>query len=175
MGSSVDARIQRVLLTWFFAEGRETHTFMRRAMKNDGNQTLLRTALAAIVVLHFAVVLWHGSAHSNVPVPITTMQTAFVVIVILLLPLVGAALVWSRFRQIGAWLIALSMLGSLLFGVINHFILVSPDNVAQMPEHAARHSFILSAYLLVLTEALGTVLGLIAIRALFQNRHLQHN
>ena len=151
--------------------GKETHTFVRRVMKNDGKQTLLRMALAAIVVLHFAVVLWHGSAHNNVPVPMTTMQTAFVAIVILLLPLAGTALAWSRFLQIGAWLIALSMLGSLLFGVINHFILASPDNVAQVPEHAARHSFVLSAYLLVVTEALGTVIGLIALRALFQNRH----
>jgi hypothetical protein len=59
-------------------------------------------------------------------------------------------------------LIALSMLGSLVFGVINHFVLESLDNVMEVPEHAWRHSFVLSAAIVAVTEAAGAVLGAVA-------------
>jgi len=39
------------------------------------------------------------------------------------------------------------MLASLLFGVINHFALDSPDYVLAVPEHEWRHSFVLTAAL----------------------------
>ena len=131
-------------------------------MKTDENGRLLRQAIWLTVLLHQAVAIWHGSAHSAIPVVLSTAQTAFVAIVIIVLPLVGSFLLWTRFRQLGAWTVALSMLGSLLFGVINHFILASPDNIAQVPEHVSRQAFLWSAFLLPVTEALGTVLGAIA-------------
>ena len=131
-------------------------------MNTDENERLLRQAIWLTVLLHQAVAIWHGNAHSKIPVPLSTEQGAFVAIVIIVLPLVGSFLLWTRFRQFGAWTVALSMLGSLLFGVINHFILASPDNVAQVPEHVSRQAFLWSAFLLPVTEALGTVLGAIA-------------
>jgi len=126
--------------------------------------SLLRKSLAAIVILHFGVVLWHGAAHTQIPVPLTPVQNAFVGFVIVLLPLVGAVLLWTGRPRAGAWLITLSMLGSLLFGLINHFVLASPDYVLAIPADAWRHSFVLSAVLLAVTEGMGAVLGAIAIR-----------
>jgi hypothetical protein len=124
----------------------------------------LRRLLAAIVVVHAAVALWHGSAHVHVPVPLTPLQSGFVAVVILLAPFVGAGLLWTSRKLTGAWVIAISMLASLLFGAINHFVLHSPDNVAEVPEHAWRHAFVLSAVLVAVTEAIGTAIGAFAVR-----------
>jgi hypothetical protein len=124
----------------------------------------LRGSLVAIVLLHLVVALWHGSSHEHVPVPLTTAQTAYVGLVIVLLPLVGAGLLWTKRKRGAAWLIGLSMLASLLFGLINHFVLDSPDHVMEVPAHVWRHSFILSAALLVVTETMGTVMGAVAAR-----------
>lgn len=124
----------------------------------------LRTGLLSIVFVHLAVTLWHGAAHTMIPVPLTSLQTAFVGIVIVLLPLIGAGLLWTRRRLAAAWLITLSMLGSLLFGFVNHFVLDSPDHVSHVPQHAWRSMFVLSAVLVAITEAAGTALGFAAAR-----------
>jgi hypothetical protein len=128
------------------------------------SKSWLRASLAASVMLHFVVLLWHGTAHTHVPVPLTALQTAFVGFVIFLLPLLGAGLLWTNRRRTAAWLITLSMLGSLLFGFINHFMRASPDYVLAVPAHAWRHSFILSAALLAVTETIGTVMGAVAVQ-----------
>jgi hypothetical protein len=124
----------------------------------------LSTALVAIVLIHFVVLIWHGTVHMVLPVPLTGAQNAFVIGVIFLLPLAGAGLLLrTNFRLTAAWLVALSMLGSLLFGFINHFMRASPDNVLELPASAWRHSFVLSAAILVITETLGAVLGAAAV------------
>lgn len=139
-------------------------------MKSESVDRSLRGWLAAAVLLHAAVASWHGAAHMQVPVPLTTLQTAFVAIVITLAPLVGMAMLWTSRRREGAIVIALSMLGSLVFGVVNHFVLQSPDNVMEVPEHAWRHSFVLSAALVAVTETAGAVLGAIAAKAWWLSR-----
>jgi len=123
------------------------------------NDTWLRGSLVAIVIIHCVVALWHGAAHVSIPVPLTGTQMAFVAIVIIVLPLVGAGLLWSNQKVLAAWLIALTMLASLLFGLINHFMLDSPDYVMAVPEHAWRYTFVLSAALVAVTESIGAVLG----------------
>lgn len=55
--------------------------------------------------------------------------------------------VMDKIQGLAAWIIALSMFGSFVFGVINHYILVSPDNVMVVPAHAERGAFIVSAAL----------------------------
>src|SRR4029077_5082074 len=79
--------------------------------------------------------------------------TLFVYIVILAGPLAGLAL--SRWRpQAGAALVALTMTGALVFGVVNHFIIPGSDHVT----HVAREwqsLFAATAALLALLEAAG--------------------
>jgi hypothetical protein len=123
----------------------------------------LRGWLVAIVIVHCAVALWHGAAHVHVPVPLTSLQTAFVGIVIVALPFVGVVLLGTRRQTAAAWVITVSMFGSLLFGFLNHFVLDSPDYVMAVPEHAWRHTFVLSAALVAITETIGTVLGAVAL------------
>jgi hypothetical protein len=127
------------------------------------NEQQLGRSLVAIVVIHFLVVIWHGASHIGVPVPLSAAQTAFVTIVIVVLPIVGAALLWTSGKTLAAWLITLSMLAALLFGFINHFARDSSDYVVELPANAWRYSFVFSAALLVVTETIGTVLGIVAI------------
>jgi hypothetical protein len=122
----------------------------------------LRASLLMVVLAHLAVALWHGATHLHIPVPLTTLQSAFVGVVIVLLPLVGAGLLWTSWKWWAALLIAASMLGSLLFGLVNHYVLDSPDHVLAVPEHQSRPAFVLTAALLVVTETMGAVLGTIA-------------
>src|SRR5260221_9163255 len=93
----------------------------------------IRPALVTIVVIHLAVALFHGTAHKAVGVDLTAAQAAFVGIVIVLLPLVGSGLLWTKWRKQAAWIVALSMFASLVFGIVNHFVLASPDNVMSLP------------------------------------------
>lgn len=123
----------------------------------------LAPLLAAAVVIHAVIGLWHGAAHSEVPVPLTSAQQVFVGVIVMLAPLVGAGLLWSRWRRSAALLIAAAMLGSLIFGVLNHFVLDSADNVVSIPEHVSRHGFVLSAALIAISETMGTVVAAAAV------------
>lgn len=134
-------------------------------MNATTNDNWLRASLAVIVIVHCVVALWHGVAHLSIPVPLTGAQMAFVGVVIVALPLIGAGMLWTDRKTTAAWLIALSMLGSLIFGLANHFMLESPDYVMEVPAHAWRYTFVLSAALLAVTESIGAVLGGVAIRA----------
>jgi hypothetical protein len=51
------------------------------------------------------------------------------------------------------------MFGSLLFGLYHHFLTVSPDHVHLQPHSPWGITFVLTAYLLVITEAVGTYVG----------------
>jgi len=114
-------------------------------------------------VLHLVVLFWHGAAHADIPVPLTSLQLVFVIVVTYILPVVGGILVWTEMRVTGAWLVTLSMLASLLFGFINHFMRASPDYVLEVPDNAWRHSFVVSAALLAVVETVGTVVGAVAV------------
>jgi hypothetical protein len=114
--------------------------------------------LAAAVVAHLVVSIVHGTAHDGAHVPLTPAANLFVFIVILAGPLVGLALTWPA-KRIGSWLIAMTMTGSLLFGVVNHFVLPSPDHVAHVAADW-RPLFTTTAILLVVTEGLGAGLAI---------------
>jgi hypothetical protein len=119
-----------------------------------------RLWLIAAVLSHLVVSLVHGAAHTGAHVPLSPAANLFVFVVILGGPLAGLAWTW-RSERIGNWIIAIAMAGSLVFGVVNHFVVASPDHVAQV-ERQWRPVFTTTAVLLALIEALG--LGL-AIRA----------
>ena len=117
-----------------------------------------RPALAAVVLAHLAVSLVHGTAHSGAQVELDRAGMLFVYIVILLGPLAGLALSFWRPRA-GAWIVALTMSGSLVFGLINHFIIQGADHVSHVAP-AWRTLFASTAALLVAVEAAGVAIGL---------------
>ena len=118
---------------------------------------MLRTA-TFIVVAHLAVNLLHGAAHTGAVVPLTPLQNAFVWIVILAGPLVALWMIRTH-RRFGPELLALTMAGSLVFGIVNHFVIDSPDHVSHITSDGWRLPFQSTAVGLVILEAAGTVVG----------------
>ena len=117
-----------------------------------------RRWLTAAVLSHLVISIVHGWAHAEANVPLSRSANLFVFGVILAGPLVGLALTWPA-ERIGTWLIAITMAGSLVFGLVNHFVFASPDHVA----HVARQwrpLFATTAVLLALTEAIGCGLAI---------------
>jgi amino acid permease len=116
--------------------------------------------LATIVVLaNLAVAAIHGQAHVALGVGLDDWQTAFVRIVVLAAPIVSVVLYWTPLRDWGARLLAISMLGALLFGIYYHLIAVSNDHLGHLPEGDARGMFTTTALLLIPVEAVGAAFG----------------
>lgn len=113
-----------------------------------------------IVLLHLVVNLVHGAAHGRLQILLDPMATGFVAIVILLLPLVAMALLWTSRRRLGWILLTASMAAALLFGAFKHFWEMSPDHVGQQLAGPWASVFAVTAYLLLLTEAAGTYVGM---------------
>jgi hypothetical protein len=112
-----------------------------------------------IVLLHVLVNVLHGLAHFENSTWLSLFGNAYVTVVIFLAPLLALLLLYSRWQRQGAWLLALSMLGALIFGLWNHFIVSGPDNVAQVPPGPWHLPFLITSILLALLEATGTAIG----------------
>jgi len=113
----------------------------------------------AIVAAHLLVNIAHGLAHRQLHVDLVPLDAIFVVVVILLVPLLAGALNWTAWKRLGLILLSLSMLGSFLFGLYHHFLVVSPDHVHSQPPNAWGLTFVWTAYGLLVTEAIGAYVG----------------
>ena len=114
--------------------------------------SLLATLL---VVVHLAVGVIHRVAHEGLGVELTRFQDLYVNGVYVALPVLAAVLVWTSLHRFGAMVLAASMLGSLVFGVWYHFVFVSPDHVAHLPEGGERLLFRVTAVLMAIVDAVG--------------------
>jgi F0F1-type ATP synthase membrane subunit a len=91
-------------------------------------------------------------------VPLPLAGTLFVFVVILAGPLVGLAV--SRWRPpAGGWIVAASMAGALVFGLVNHFVVDGSDHVMHVATEW-RMLFGVTAALLVVSEAVGIGVGI---------------
>src|SRR5215213_11923433 len=78
--------------------------------------TTVDWVLASVVLIHLAISIVHGQAHAGAAIPLPLAAMLFVYIVILAGPLVGLAV--TRWRPAaGAWIVAASFGGALVFGV----------------------------------------------------------
>jgi hypothetical protein len=116
-----------------------------------------RLWLTALVAAHLVVSIVHGTAHNQAHVPLSPVATLFVFLVIVAGPVVGLALTW-RAERLGAWVIALTLSGSFMFGFLKHFVLMSPDHVANVAG-PWQSLFTTTALLLAVTEAAGAALA----------------
>jgi len=130
---------------------------------NDSTRRSTWRWLTVVVLLHLAVSVVHGTAHSGAHVPLSRAANLFVFAVIVAGPLVGLAVALAASR-IGSWVIAITMAGALLFGCVNHFVLAGPDHVSQVAGQW-RAMFATTAALLAALEGLATVLALRLTRA----------
>lgn len=132
----------------------------QQSMSTTGKR--VRRWLTAAVLAHLVISFVHGTAHSQAHVSMSPAANLFVAIVIIVGPMVGVALLWVA-QQVGSWLVAATMGGSLVFGVVNHFVLRSVDHVAQVdPDWQAL--FAVTAVLLAVSEAIGSSLALRLLR-----------
>ena len=127
-----------------------------------------RAWVAIAVVAHLVVVLFHGQAHTRLGVGLSDWQQAYVLAVIVIAPLVALALSFTRYGTAGLWLLLASMLGSLIFGGIYHYLIVSPDHVGHLPPGDARGAFRFTALLLLVTEVIGVIVAAIMLRTPFK-------
>jgi hypothetical protein len=119
----------------------------------------MRKGLLLVVIAHALVAGWHGLTHLKVPVELSAPQGAFIALVVMLVPLVAAALTFTRFRVQGAALVCLAMGASFVFGVAYHYVVASPDNIAAVPPGPWQGHFIHSALAVLISEGLGTLCG----------------
>ena len=124
------------------------------------SQRSARYATTAIVLVHLVVTLVHGWAHSQLQIGLTTFQTAFVAIVVVLLPLLALGLAWTAKVRDGLGMLSASMFAALLFGVFHHFWMAGPDNVHSQAATSTGSAFVITAYGLLITEAIGTYVGI---------------
>ena len=108
-----------------------------------------------IVLVHLLVVLAHGRAHVKLQVAASLWQSAYIALVIVVCPLAAMTVLWTRFQKTGFVLLSVSMAGSLVFGLMNHFILSCPDNALGMHHGYWQSIFGTTAVLLAITEAVG--------------------
>jgi len=127
-------------------------------------QTQLRVWVTIAVLAHLIVVVLHGKAHTRLAVGLTNWQQLYVLAVIVLAPLVALGLSFTRYAMAGLWLLLVSMLGSLIFGLCYHYVIISPDHVAHLPPGDARGIFRITALLLLVTEAFGVVVAAMTLR-----------
>jgi sec-independent protein translocase protein TatC len=133
---------------------------------------LTRFVVTTLATVHLAAALWHGWAHSVLAVTLPPEKNLFVLVVIVILPMVGAGLVWTRWVKSAIGLFALSMLGALLFGGYHHYVMISPDHVSHLPTGSpvAHSRFIWSAGTIAVLEAVAALYGVSRLRGLARRR-----
>ncbi|MEM7535888.1 MAG: hypothetical protein AAF639_27155 [Chloroflexota bacterium] len=122
------------------------------------HQTIIVTLF---VIIHHTIASIHGGAHTELQVLLTSAQNAFVYINIIAVPLIAVVLVWTRFATTGLVILLISMAGALAFDIYHHYILVSPDNIAHLPDGPVyhHHQFIWTAHALTIMQSVGVVLA----------------
>lgn len=81
-------------------------------------------------------------------------------------PITGLIFLKSRQQRTGAIILFITMVGGLLFGLWNHFIVPGADHVMHLQAGPWRLPFQVSAGLLSVSEAAGAVIGLVLLTAL---------
>jgi energy-converting hydrogenase Eha subunit A len=113
-----------------------------------------------IVVAHLLANVAHGFAHRELRVGLTPSGSFFVIVVVLVLPLLAMGLVWISKKQLGLILLSSSMLAALIFGLYHHFLAAGADHIHSQPSSAWGVTFVFTAYALLITEAMGTYVGI---------------
>jgi ACR3 family arsenite efflux pump ArsB len=116
------------------------------------------------VLAHLVVSIIHGRAHEGLAVGLSSWQNMYVLTVIVIAPLIAMILIWTRLARPGLVLLVISMAGSLIFGVVYHYVVISPDHVSHLPPGDAQGLFRATALLLVVTELFGVVVGVWGLR-----------
>ena len=116
--------------------------------------------VTAIIGVHLLVNIVHGLAHRELRVGLALPASVFVIVVVLIVPLLAMGLLWTAEKRLGLMLLSLSMSGSFLFGLYHHILAMGPDHVNSQPWSPWGLAFGLTAYALLIIEAIGTYTGI---------------
>ncbi|WP_298907278.1 hypothetical protein [uncultured Nostoc sp.] len=122
----------------------------------------------AIVVIHTLINGLHGLAHVEIPVSLSLLQSLFVGIVIFPIPMIATVLLWTQFYRIGSWLLLSSIAASLLFGIYNHLLVISPDHLSQVSFAGWGLLFQITAILILIVDGFGCWIGIWALKTIQQ-------
>ena len=124
------------------------------------DKTKLARIGIGLVILHVVINFAHALAHTNLFIAMSLVQNIYIYLVILAGPIIAAAFLHKN-PKIGFGLLALTMMGSFLFGVYHHFIAISSDNVFTLGDRPWTTTFLLSAILLAIVELAGSCTGIL--------------
>lgn len=116
-----------------------------------------------ILLAHLAVNAVHAVAHVQLGLLPTPPEAVFIAAFIYGGPLFAIGLLWRRRIRPALAVMALSMLGALVFATHHHFIAISPDHVDHLPAGAGQLTFRVTAYLAEPIAALGVLLGAVGL------------
>jgi magnesium-transporting ATPase (P-type) len=131
---------------------------------------IVRYAILVVVLAHIITTGLHDIAHQQAGVSISDFQSAYVFLVTLAAPIAAAIIILflnkPKIQRGGTWLLLVSMLGSLLFGLVYHILLPSSDNIFMVMQNSSLDSvvFTSTAILLVIVDGAGTWVGVRATR-----------
>lgn len=126
----------------------------------------------AIVLMHAIAHGLHGLAHEEIPVPLSLLQSLFIGIVIVLTPIIAVVFLWTPFYRLGSWLLFSSMAGAIVFGIYNHFIVISPDHVTHVSFAGWGLLFQITALLTLIIDGFGCWISAWALKTLQQSEQV---
>jgi len=113
-----------------------------------------------VVVVHHAVAGLHAVAHGALGISLTLFQGTFVAGVIIAAPSAAVILLATRHANWGSLLLVVSMLASLVFGIVYHVLLPGADNMFEVGQGGWAILFQTTGPALSVLEGLGALAGI---------------
>jgi hypothetical protein len=115
----------------------------------------------AVVGVRAVPLVLHSAAHVQLGIFLpSVLANVYIVAALFVGPVLAAGLMWTSAARGGAWLLLASMLGSLLFELYNHYLVMSPDHVSQVPHGGWGQVFEVTAAATIVLEALGCAIAI---------------
>jgi hypothetical protein len=115
----------------------------------------------AVVGVRLVPLVLHSAAHVHLGIFLpSVLANGYIIVVLFVGPVLAAGLLWSSAARSGAWLLLGSMLGSLLFELYNHYLVMSPDHVSQVPHGGWGRVFAATAAATIVLEGLGCAIAI---------------
>jgi hypothetical protein len=134
-----------------------------------------RYASFALALLHLAVTFVHDVAHVGLGLFSVPVSMAYIVLVIHVLPAVGAWLLLRGHTWPAFACFATGFPGSLAIATYSHFIFAGPDHVSHVAHGPWGSVFFVTALLLSVVDALAVLAVTADVRRLLQQNHRHAN
>lgn len=112
-----------------------------------------------LLLLHLVATLVHTGSHVGTGIFLGPLIDSLTILTVYVLPILGFGLLWRGTTRTGAVVFTIGMAGSLLLGGTFHYLLHTPDHVAQIPAGPWQAPFRLTALATAVTDSFGTAVG----------------